>query len=56
MFELQHILHTIAQKGSESPFDRYKSKPKKRSYYTKHIPTTITTQPYGVQLSLFQNR
>ena len=56
MFELQHILHDIAKKGSETPFEGSTKDRFRKSVRSKRVRVVASEQANAVQLSLFQNR
>ena len=56
MFELQQILHDIARKGSDTPFEGHLSRRYRKSIRTKRVHSIPSQQTNAVQLSLFQNR
>lgn len=53
MFELQQILHDIAQKGSESPFEGPAKDPYSSSLRLKRTRAASPKKNCAVQLSLF---
>ena len=56
MFELQQILHDIAKKGAETPFEGLKRDRYSKAIRTKRVRLVAPEQGNAEQLSLFQNR